>query len=72
MLIHNVLCSHITRNTNNSQQVLIHNVLWCSHSVCEYEEIGWLMKKLLEENETLTQMTPPALLATHPPGFTNL
>ena len=31
-------------------------------------EIGWRMKKLLEENETLTQIVYDA----HPNGFTNL
>jgi len=27
-----------------------------SNTMCEYEVIGWLMKQLLEENETLTQI----------------
>jgi len=44
-----------------------------SNNVCEYEVIGWLMKKLLEENETSMQIVndmgpPPA----QPDGFTNL
>ena len=49
------------------------SMLDLSNNVCEYEVIGWLMKKLLEENETSMQIVndmgrPP----TQPDGFTNL
>ena len=43
-----------------------------SNYMYEYEVNRLTNEKVLKENETLTQMTPPARTPTQTPGFTNL